>query len=295
MDAKDLVILIAQISLVLIVASAGMKSEWRDLECALKRPDLLLRAIVAVNIVVPLAAMAMVLILPIEPVVKLGIVVMAVSPLAPLVPGRLLKVGAQPSAAVGLYFAMILLAVLIVPATVALLSAIYGAEAAVSPTAVLRLVFTTILLPLLGGILISSILPRFAPRLATIAAAIGNLLIGLFVILYLYIAGGALLALVANGTLLACAAIVVAALAGGHWLGGPEPTGRIALAIAAATRHPGIAVLIARSATDDPRATLTIMLFLLVSVVISTLYQIWATRRLRDDDVLRPPNLHPVK
>lgn len=40
---------------------------------------------------------------------------------------------------------------------------------------------------------------------------------------------------------------VVAGMAAGHFLGGPRPADRIALAIATPARHPGLAVAIAQS------------------------------------------------
>jgi len=280
MDLKALIVVVAQASLVLIIAAAGMKSEWRDLQTALKKPELLWRALVAVNIVVPLAAMVATSILPIDVMVKRGIVVMAVSPLAPLVLGRLLKISAQPSLAIGLYFALTLLAVLIVPATIAMLGPIYGSNAALPVSDVAWLVVTSVLLPLLGGMLIAALLPGQAPALATWAARLGNIMLLPFVAAVLYLAGNALITLAENGTLLACVATVAAGLAAGHWLGGPEPAGKIALAVAAATRHPGIALLAGRNAADDPRSTMTILMFLLVSLVLSTIYQKWATKRL---------------
>jgi len=284
MDVRALIPVLIQVSLTLIVGSAGMKCEWRDLNGALKQPGRLLRGIVAVNVVVPLAALLIVLILPIDRAVKQGIVIMAVSPLAPLIPGRLLKAGAHASVAVGFYFWLLLLAVAIVPATVALLGAVTPSDVFLPPGEIARLVFVSVLAPLLGGMLIASLLPRQAPLLSRIAALLGNLMLLLFVAALLYTAGGEMIALAGDGALLACVVAVVAGLAGGHLLGGPEPVNRLALAIAAATRHPGIAAMIARSAMDDRRVILAVLLFLIVSVIVSAIYQAWAMKRLGAGD-----------
>jgi bile acid:Na+ symporter, BASS family len=280
MDIKALVPLFVQISLMLIVGSVGMRSEWRDLKLALDQPGRLLRGILAVNVVVPLAAILIVLVLPIDQPIKQGIVIMAVSPLAPLIPGRLLKAGADASVAVGLYFWLLLLAIIIVPASVALLGAVTGVNVFLPPAEIAWLVFASVLAPLLGGMAIASLLPRQAPMLAKIAGLLGNLMLLLFVAAILYLAGGEMIALAQDGTLLACVVTVVAAVAGGHFLGGPEPLNKMALGIAAATRHPGIAAMIARSALDDRRVTLAVLLFLFVSVIVSAIYQSWAARRL---------------
>ena len=279
MDVKALVPLFVQISLTLIVGSVGMRSEWRDLRLALNQPARLLRGILAVNVVVPLAAILIVLVLPIDLPVKQGIVIMAVSPLAPLIPGRLLKAGADASVAVGLYFWLLLLAVAIVPASVALLGAVTDTDVFLPAAEIAWLVFASVLAPLLGGMAIAKLLPRQAPILAKIAGLLGNLMLLLFVAAILYLSGSQMIALAEDGTLLACVVTVLAAIAGGHFLGGPEPLNKMALGIAAATRHPGIAIMIARSGLEDRRVVLAVLLFLFVSVIVSAIYQAWASKR----------------
>src|SRR5204862_7976072 len=154
-----------------------MRSEWRDLRLALGQPRRLLRGIVAVNLVVPLAAILIVLVLPIDQPVKQGIVIMAVSPLAPLIPGRLLKAGADASVAVGLYFWLLVLAVAIVPLTVALLGAVTEVVVFLPAGEIARLVFPSVLVPLVAGLTIGEILPRQPPVLANLPRLPGHLIL----------------------------------------------------------------------------------------------------------------------
>jgi BASS family bile acid:Na+ symporter len=97
---KEIIPYLVQLSLMLIVAAVGMRARWRDVTSVSRHPRLLLRGMVAVNLVVPLVAVAMLAMLPIAPPVKAGVVIMAVSPLAPFTPGRMLKTGAEASYAV---------------------------------------------------------------------------------------------------------------------------------------------------------------------------------------------------
>ena len=292
MELKVLLPLVLQFSLMLIVASVGLRSRPRDLDYALRRPAMLFRGLVAVNLVVPATAVALALLLPIEPAVKGGIVLMAVSPLAPLVLGTMLKSGAEASFAVGLYFALILLAVPIVPATLVLLSAIFPADARLPLGEIAGFLLYSVLAPLVGGLVLARLLPRQAAMLARLAAAIGNLLLLPLILLILYVAGGAMLGLLGDGTLLAIVATVAAGLAAGHLFGGPSAANRMALAAAAATRHPGIAALIAQHNFDDRRVMLAIMLFLLVGILVSALYRVWAKRRLDEEDLILNNNRH---
>ena len=89
-----------------------------------------------------------------------------------------------------------------------------------------------------------------------------------------------LLALVGNGTLAAMAGFVVAGLAVGHLLGGPAADHRIVLAIATASRHPAIALTVAKvNFPDEPNLGATILLYLLVNAIVGIPYQKWQQRR----------------
>jgi bile acid:Na+ symporter, BASS family len=281
MDAKELVPILAQGALALIIASIGLQSRWQDVLAAMRDKDLVLKGLLAVNIIVPIVALLICSILPLHPFVKIGIVIMAVSPMAPLVQMKMSKAGLDTSAAVGLYVALIISAILFVPATVALLSALYPTDASISVAAVAKMVLITTLLPVAVGLAISHWAPNFAKRASPIALILGFIIIALLTVLILYKQGGAIFQLVGDGTLLAIVVTVAAGLAAGHFLGGPNPATSTALAMAAGTRHPGIAALIVHANFNDPQVMLTVLLFLLVGVAMTLAYLVWQMRRKR--------------
>ena len=88
----------------------------------------------------------------------------------------------------------------------------------------------------------------------------------------------AIVGLIGDGSVLAIIVTVAAGLAAGHWLGRPNPANSNALAVAAAIRHPGIAALIVHANFTDPRVMMAVVLFLLTSVIVSTVYQKLAKR-----------------
>jgi bile acid:Na+ symporter, BASS family len=221
----------------------------------------------------------MVSLLPIDPYVKAGIVIMAVSPMAPFVPGKMLKTGAAKAYVFGLFVALIVVAIVLVPITIAVLSAITSVEVGVPVSDIAKLVLTSVLLPLAGGVFVASLVPLWAEKLAKIATFAAFLILIPIVLLILYKSGGAMLSLIGNGVLLAIVVAVAAGLAAGYLLGGPDPNHRMALANAAAARHPGIAMLIAQGDFDDQRVKLAIVLFLLTSVVVSGIYGAVANKR----------------
>lgn len=71
---------------------------------------------------------------------------------------------------------------------------------------------------------------------------------------------------------------MVIALAIGHGVGGPDPDDRTALAVACATRHLGIAVLVATS-FPGPRVVVLISAYIVISVLVSVPYLAWRKRQ----------------
>lgn len=271
--------LVVQGSLFLIVFSVGLQSSWSDLAYAWRRPALLLRGFVAVNVIVPISAVLLCLALPVDKMTKAGLVIMAVSPLAPFVLGKMMKTGADRAFVVGAYAALMAMSVIVVPATFALLGILVGRDASLPIATIARFVLISVAAPLIAGVAIgtwSQELGRRAASIANIIAYIGLLPI---VLLILYRSGGAAFSLAGDGTLTVIILTVAAGIAAGHFLGGPEPERRMALAQAAATRHPGIAAMVAHRHFDDRRVMLAVVLFLLTSVVVSAIYAKWMTRR----------------
>lgn len=276
---QHLVPLVFAVSLAILVASVGLNATLDDALFLFRRPVRLLKAILAVNVIVPLAAVVIVSILPISTISKAGLILMSVSPCPPLVPGAQLKAGARKAFAYGVYVAMILLAVVIVPISVAIMGALYGVELSIGYGVLAINVGVTVVLPLAIGIAVHHRFPGFAERAAPVLAKGAMLLLLLALIPMLAGSWSAMADLMGDGTVLAVVLMVLAALAGGHLLGGPDFHDRVALAVAAATRHPGIALMIAGANFTDKRATAAILLVLLAGLLATTPYKLWAKRR----------------
>jgi len=271
--------LIVQGALVLLVVGVGLQSRWDDLFHVLRQPRLFLSGIFAVNIIVPAVAVAIVFLLPIAPATRAGLVAMAIAPMAPFLPGKMIKGGAEVRFAVGLYVALIVAAIVVVPVSIWAVDQVTERQVSLPMGALAWFVLTTILLPLLAGIFTAHLLPNQAQKLATIATIASYVVILPVLVLLLVKTGGGIISLAGDGTLLAITVTVLAGLIVGHALGGPEPGNRMAMAQAAVTRHPGIAGLIISSNAIDRRAMLAVILFLLMSIVLSGLYAKWIARR----------------
>ncbi len=75
------------------------------------------------------------------------------------------------------------------------------------------------------------------------------------------------------GILLALAAFVVVGLGVGHWLGRPQTEEATVLALSTASRHPAIALAVAKlNFPDEPQLGATILLYLIVLTVLTVPY-----------------------
>ncbi len=90
---KEILPVVLSGSLMLLVAAFGLTATAADALYLFRRPGQLWRAVAAIELVVPLVAVLLAVVLPLAPLVKLAIVLMAISPLPPLVPGKQLEMG----------------------------------------------------------------------------------------------------------------------------------------------------------------------------------------------------------
>jgi BASS family bile acid:Na+ symporter len=195
------------------------------------------------------------------------------------VPGKELKIGGDKTYAYSLYTSMVLLSVVIVPVTIGVLANFYGGDVALGPMAVAGNVAMGVVLPLLAGVVFHRFAPATAERLSPLVRKFAMILLAVVVIPLLVISWPAIQSLIGNGTIIAMALTSAIALAAGHLLGGPTAGNRGALALAAATRHPGMALMIGKAVEDDKRVIAAILTFMLVGIIVSIPYEMWLKRR----------------
>ena len=129
------------------------------------------------------------------------------------------------------------------------------------------------LLPLGAGMLVRWWLPAIAQCLASRLIGAAGLVLTICA-LSLLILHWEVLLVARWGGVLALMALVAIALAIGHALGGPAHDDRTALAVACASRHIGIAVLVAAS-LPGPRTAVIIAVYIVASAVVCIPYLRW--------------------
>jgi BASS family bile acid:Na+ symporter len=211
--------------------------------------------------------------------VKVAFVAMAVSPVPPILPGKQLTLGGRARYVYGLLVAASVAAVVLVPCAVEILARLFHREAHIGVGVVARLVGATVLLPLVVGLAVRHFAPGPAERVGPWASRVGTVLLVAGLLPILVAAWPGVVSLIGDGAILAMAVVVAAGLAAGHWLGGPNPDDRTALAIASSMRHPGVALAIARlNFPQEKLVAAAVLLFLLVSVIMTLPYGAWRKR-----------------
>ena len=279
MTAQSLILLALKASIVLSVFAIGLVSRVNDTLFLLRRPKLLLRSVVAINVVMPIVAAAMAWIFDLPEAVEMSLVALAVSPVPPLLPKKQVKAHGEPSYAIGLLVGAALVAILFVPVTVELVGLVFQLPVQMSPWPVAKLVFATALAPLLAGVIVRRLMPALAAQFARPVGHIANIVLVLCFLAVLVTALPAIADLFGSGAFWAVAAFIAIGLAVGHGLGGPDPQNRTVLALATATRHPGVAMAITSANFPGYREVLpAFLLYLLVGAVLAIPYVMWRKR-----------------
>ncbi len=244
-----------------------------------RRPGELVRALLAMNVLMPLFALALNTIFDFTPAVKIALVALSVSPIPPPVPAKVKSEG-KGSYVIGLQIAMGVLAIIFVPLAMATIGNIRHGTLQLSILPVAKVVFISIVIPIVAGILVRKLAPAFAERVAKPMTSISGLGLVACIIVVWISAAPAIWSLIGNGTVIALTAFVLVGLAVGHFLGGPIQENRTALAIATATRHPGVALLLAQANFPTEKLVApAVLLYLLVNAVLVIPYLVWTKRR----------------
>jgi BASS family bile acid:Na+ symporter len=281
MDLATLVSATVQASVCLIVFSLGLGSTQEDALYLVRRRRQLVRSLLSMNVVMPLVAAGLAAVFDFPGALSISLVALAVSPVPPILPMRQLRAGGRASYAVGLLSVAALLAIVFIPLALKLIALGFGKEAHVPEAAVARLVAITVLVPIAAGIVVRRRASAFAARAARPISLGALALLGVVVVLLLIRAWRPAVSLIGDGHVLAIAAFVAIGLIVGHLLGGPDPRDRVVLALATASRHPGVALAIAAANfPQETRVMGAILLYLLISLVVSIAYLAWRRRAL---------------
>lgn len=257
---------VAVATLLTIMFDLGLTVAPGELRWVGRRPGLMLKSLFSVLVAVPGLAWLVARAFDLPRAVEVGIMVMAISPGAPVALRQSLGAGGHRSFAPALQIAVAVLAVASVPLWIAALDEYYGGSATADPRHLARQVFTAQLLPLGLGMLVRQFAATRADWLEPKLRRLGGVLLVVLLGLALIDIGKVV---IEAGVQVSLAIVIVTllALAVGHLLGGPDPGTRTAVAVSSAARNPGLALLVATLNAASPAITATVLAYFAVAAL----------------------------
>lgn len=274
------IVFVLKASVALSVLAIGLKATISDATFLFRRPAKLVRALLSMSVVMPLFALALVLLFDLHPAVQIALVAISVSPIPPIFPNKALKAGGAETYTIGLLVASCTLSVIVIPLAMEVFERVSGFPLSMRARTVAWTVLTTVFIPLVIGIAVRALATRLAERLAKPVGTIALVLLILSALPVLIGMARPIWQLIGDGTLLSFSAFALVGFVVGHALGGPDSDNRPVLALATAARHPAVALGIAHANFPNQKlAAPAVVLYLIVSTVLSALYLKWIKRQ----------------
>ena len=265
-------LVLLKITVTIIIFGIGLDSTLHDAVRLFRRPALLLRSLLAMYVLVPLAAVGLVILLPLPPGAEAGLLVLAVSAGAPLLPRKLLGIG-DGAYTFSLVAVSSVLAVILVPLWLEMLGPMFPRLPRLAPEKTALVLGESFFLPLLAGMAVRRYFPKLAAWTGGRVVGLAGLAMTLAAVVLLAVNWHVVLEVRWQG-IAALALLILMALIIGHLVGGPKEEDRSALAVACATRHIGVAVAVATS-LPGARTAVVISIYIAISVAITLPYTRW--------------------
>jgi BASS family bile acid:Na+ symporter len=228
--------------------SAGFSFTFGDVVGPLREPNRIARALAGNFVLAPLLALAIAHAFSLDSALTLGLILLGSAAGAPFLIKLIAMAAGDQAMGTSLLVLLIPMTVVFMPFIVPLLAP----EAAVSATSIAAPLFLTMLLPLVFGLLVTELAPRWAKRLAPIAGAVSTITLVLVIVTTMIIYARDLREIVASSTSLAVILFVLGAFAIGYVVASPHPERRVVLGLGTAQRNIAAATVVAVENTRVP-------------------------------------------
>lgn len=262
---------------IILTFAQGLDIPLGHLSFFREHPGLLLRSLIAVVVLVPIATLMIILLVRPSPAVAVCLAILAACPAAPQMIVSIPKAGGKLAYVTCLHLTLGVLSIITTPLTLALLADALNFRASVNPYVIAEQVGTSLLIPLLLGMFFLAVFPRAAITIRKPLALIGQA-VNSYPILIILITRYQFLLQMDLRSYSAMVLMILIALGIGHFLAPPELEERTTLALESAARHPGLALIIAILNFSLEKALPVFIPYLVVFVVINMLYIQWIKR-----------------
>lgn len=260
------------VSVILLMLGVGMGTSFRQVVDAVRQFGIVVRGVLANFLVTPVLIYLVLLSLPLPSDVKIGIMLMAAAPVAPMAPPFVEGAKGDVAYGVGLMVVVAILSVVLTPLILGLALPKSEAGVQVDPMQIVQTLVTVQLIPISIGMAIRQWSPDWAGKLLKFVPRIGQ--IGLLVGVGLLLASQSEHILsISPLTYLVLVLLVVGCLFVGDWMLAGEPENkRRALAVSTAIRNIPLAFLIASASFPDSAVGPVTLVFSVLTMLLSVLY-----------------------
>jgi len=269
MDLNQLLLLIMNLStLVFVVTSMlamGLSLTVAQIMAPLRNTRLVLLALLANFVLVPLMAYLISLVIPLSDGLRVGLILAATAAGAPFLPKLAGIARGNTAFSVGLMVLLMVVTVLYMPIVLPLL--IKGVT--VEPWDIARSLIILMLIPLAAGLVIKMRYVEIAAWLQPYMAQASTFAVALLLVVGLLANLKAMLAMVGTGGFIASLLFLVGAFVIGYFLGGKDAQTRSVLGLGTAQRNLAAALVVATANfADDPDVIMMVLALGLLGLVV---------------------------
>jgi len=266
--------------------SLGLGLTLRQIAATASRFNLMGRALLVNIVLIPLLAFILVRVLPTNPQLAIGVLLMAMAPGAAFGPKLTQMARAYVPLSVGVVAIVAVLIVVTLPATAALT---LPSETVVDSAALVQSMVLVEILPLALGLAIHAWAESFGRAIRPWLTTLSTVLFVLVILATIAVSWPSLPSLLHVPSSIAALGTMVGSIGLGYWLGGPGIGTRRALAITSLSRYAGIALFVADSSFPDPHVRAMIVAYGLIEVILGAiLVVIWGRQHRVPAPLTRP-------
>jgi BASS family bile acid:Na+ symporter len=259
-------------SVILLMLGVGLQTSFGQVIEVARKVQLVTRGLIANFVVVPVLIGLALIWVPLSPHVKVGIMLMAAAPVAPMVPPFVAMAKGDVPYAVGLMTVVGLLSIPLTPAILVLAIPESLGEVGVNPLQIMQTLLFVQLIPITAGMALLQARPDLAERVAVYVSKLGQigLLVGVGVILFTQ--AQQILTIQPLAHLIMILAVVMSLIVGDRMMLGESAELHRALATSTAIRNIALAFLIANQSFPGTSAAPTTLIFAIMTMILSIVY-----------------------
>lgn len=266
---SEILQIVAQISVLVFVLSSmlamGLSLTVAQIVEPLRNTRLVILALLANFVLVPLLAYLILLVIPLEQGLATGLIIMACAAGAPFLPKLTQTAKGNIAFAVGLMTLLMVVTVAYLPLVLPLLLS----GASVSPWAIAQSLIVMMLLPLGIGLFVKARYASLADTLQPHLSQASTVAILLMIVSMLVLQFSSIVALIGTGGLVAILIFLVGAFVIGYFLGGRDSGIKSVSALGTGQRNLSAAFLVAaQNFADDPNVLIMVLVAGILGLVI---------------------------